>query len=167
MKKNAVIPSLILIFLIISTTGCFDFLNDVGSTMYEKHPTKIRVTLSYGYNVSCTGSGEYNIKYNCDDPEVLNGRILSLIVLITTPYITPLYYPILRRNTHASYLVSIHLSRALSLFHSNQKSNYCHTSDASSIGTTHRPNRRFHQVFLPVSPFMVKECSHFPHRQVL
>ena len=60
--------------LIIS--GCLDYLNiNSGKTIYESHPTKVSYTIDYGYNVNCIGIGDYNIKYNCDKPEVLIGKI--------------------------------------------------------------------------------------------
>jgi len=78
MKKNCIITVLILILLVLTTYGCMEIFNsDSGSVIYEAHPTEVRYTISYGYFINCTGSGEYNIKYDCDMPEVLEGEIIS------------------------------------------------------------------------------------------
>ncbi len=43
----------------------------MSSTTYESHPTKISYKIKYGYFINSTGSGNYEIKYDCDIPEVL------------------------------------------------------------------------------------------------
>ena len=80
MKNKVIITSLILVLVILATSGCMEiFTADDGSITYQSHPTRIRYTISYGYNISCSGTGEYTIKYDCDIPEVLNGDVLSKI----------------------------------------------------------------------------------------
>ncbi|KYK19956.1 hypothetical protein AYK24_04670 [Thermoplasmatales archaeon SG8-52-4] len=79
MKKYTIVIGFFLVFLTLLLCGCQDlFVND-GKTIYQSHPTKIRYTLSYGYNISCFDKGKYIINYTCDLPEVLNGQILSTI----------------------------------------------------------------------------------------
>jgi hypothetical protein len=80
MKNKAAIISFILILMILATAGCLDFSDDDGITIYQSHPTKISYTISYGYRINCTGSGEYTIEYDCDTPEVLNGDTIPINV---------------------------------------------------------------------------------------
>ena len=78
MRKKIITLALILIILILIFTGCTDlFVIDDNKTTYQSHPTKIQYTISYGYEVVCTGSGQYNIAYDCDEPEILKGTVLS------------------------------------------------------------------------------------------
>lgn len=81
MKKKIIFLVFILLLFITALAGCLDFINIDGSTTYESHPTSVLYTISYGYNINCTGSGKYNIFYKCDLPEVLNGNILDIIIL--------------------------------------------------------------------------------------
>jgi hypothetical protein len=79
--KNKIITILfILIFLVSTLSGCIDLFQLDGSTTYESHPTSVRYTISYGYTINCTGSGRYNLFYNCDLPEVLLGGITNIII---------------------------------------------------------------------------------------
>ena len=81
MKNKAIIVVLVIIIVTIAISGCLDFFNsDDGSTNYQSHPTKIRYTISYGYKINCNGTGEYNINYHCDIPEVLNGPKPSMVI---------------------------------------------------------------------------------------
>lgn len=76
MDKKTILMFVIISFSILIISGCLDFLNiNSGLTIYESHPTKVSYTIDYGYNVNCTGIGDYNIKYNCDKPEVLIGSV--------------------------------------------------------------------------------------------
>ncbi len=76
MKKKTIFVSLTLILIVLVTSGCFDiFKTTENGTTYESHPTKAQYTISYGYNITCGGIGEYNIKYDCDIPEVLIGQV--------------------------------------------------------------------------------------------
>ncbi len=78
MKKKIGITGIVLVLFILATAGCLDFLNDLDNTItYESHPTSILYTVSYGYMINCTGSGDYEIKYDCDEPDVLSGSVLS------------------------------------------------------------------------------------------
>ena len=77
-KKNRIIIGLIFIFalLVTSLSGCLEFLNiDYGLTVYESHPTNVRYTISYGYRVGCSGTGQYVIHYDCNLPATLQGSI--------------------------------------------------------------------------------------------
>lgn len=79
-KKIKPIAVFSILLSIILTTGCIDlneFFNgssdeNDGTVTYEKTPTKISYTLSYGYSVAASGSGDYSIKYSIDTPEVLH-----------------------------------------------------------------------------------------------
>jgi len=76
MNKKTILFLVIISFSILTISGCLDFINiNSGLTIYESHPTKVRYTIDYGYNVNCTGVGDYNIKYNCDKPEILIGLV--------------------------------------------------------------------------------------------
>lgn len=75
MKNKIILAGIILVLLTLTLSGCLDFFGGDSSTTYESHPTSVRYTISYGYNISCTGSGKYTINYNCDVPEVLKGQI--------------------------------------------------------------------------------------------
>lgn len=54
-------------------SGCIDSIFDFPTT-YESHPVKISYTISYGYVATCTGSGRYEINYDCDLPDILLGN---------------------------------------------------------------------------------------------
>ena len=60
-------------------SGCLDGLTQLPTT-YEAHPTMISYVLEYGYEVSCSGSGRYDISYRCDYPEVLSGTVLPILL---------------------------------------------------------------------------------------
>jgi transglutaminase-like putative cysteine protease len=91
MNKKVIVTGFILIFLVIALTGCFDIFNTGNGTItYESHPTHISYTITYGYTINCIGTGEYNIIFKCDTPEVLNGEVLSTIVR-NTEYSDELY----------------------------------------------------------------------------
>jgi len=70
-KKLILIITIVLLFVPIFS-GCLDSFLDFPTT-YESHPTKISYTIRYGYIVTCTGTGKYEITYDCDIPEVLRG----------------------------------------------------------------------------------------------
>ena len=76
MKKKLVSIVLILVLLVLTTSGCLDLISkkDTGKT-YVSHPVKIQYSLSYGYNVTCAGTGEFTINYDCDIPETLIGQV--------------------------------------------------------------------------------------------
>lgn len=77
MRKKYLIMFLVVIFLLFSlTSGCIEsfFQTENDEIAYESHAFKISYTISYGYDVKCLGSGEFNIKYDCDPPELLNDK---------------------------------------------------------------------------------------------
>lgn len=81
MKNKGIIPILIIVLITLILSGCTDFLID-GSTTYQSHSTRVSYTLNYGYKVNCTSSDEfehYEITYDCDVPEALNGQIVSTV----------------------------------------------------------------------------------------
>ena len=80
MKKN-IVPIFILglLFSLSVLTGCEQLIPDIPTT-YVTHPTKVQYTLRYGYQVNCTGSGNYEITYLCDLPEVLHGTVSAQII---------------------------------------------------------------------------------------
>jgi transglutaminase-like putative cysteine protease len=74
MKKKSLFLMIILVFLVLQTAGCNEFLSgDDGTVNYVSHPTRISYTISYGYDISFTGEGSYEISYDCDIPELLSG----------------------------------------------------------------------------------------------
>jgi transglutaminase-like putative cysteine protease len=74
MQKKTVIGLILVLFCFMGFSGCLDGLPGF-STMYEPHPTQIKSVVSYGYEVSCRGSGPYEIQYRCDLPTVLKGSV--------------------------------------------------------------------------------------------
>lgn len=80
MNKKTIFVGIILLISILLTSGCFDLLNsNDGSITYVSHSTKVSFTISYGYKIDCKGSGEYEINYDCDTPEVLSDQIYSTV----------------------------------------------------------------------------------------
>ena len=88
MQKIPVAVIMSVVTLVIVSSGCvdLDFLEN-GTTTYQLHPTKIQYDVSYGYNVTCSGTGPYEIRYLCDKPEVIQGSVSSLSLLHTMDYI--------------------------------------------------------------------------------
>jgi hypothetical protein len=43
-------------------------------------------TITYGYRINCSGTGDYNIKYDCDKSEVLNGFVTLKNILYDKDY---------------------------------------------------------------------------------
>ena len=75
MHRKTIILGFMLVFLSLVTAGCIDFLTgDNGSITYGARPTEIIYTIQYGFYINCSGSGGYDITYNCDIPEVLDGN---------------------------------------------------------------------------------------------
>jgi transglutaminase-like putative cysteine protease len=75
MKNKNLIPILIIVLLLVPIfSGCIDSILDFPTT-YEAHPTKVSYTIHYGYTVTCTGSGTYEVNYDCDTPDVLKGVV--------------------------------------------------------------------------------------------
>ncbi len=74
-KKNLLICIFIFSFLVL--IGC---LND-DSITYESHPTKINYKIKYGFFINSTGTGNYEIKYDCDIPEVLSPGTISYKII--------------------------------------------------------------------------------------
>jgi hypothetical protein len=77
MKRKISIIATVLILSLLVTAGCMEITKDVNTVTYESHPTSLLYTISYGYWVNCSGSGDYEIRYDCDEPEVLSGAVLS------------------------------------------------------------------------------------------
>ena len=79
MKKITPFIGFIVVILSLVTTGCLDiFIAEDNTIIYESHPTSILYTLSYGYKINCTGSGDYELSYNCDEPSIISGSVLSI-----------------------------------------------------------------------------------------
>jgi len=76
MKNKKLIWIFILFLCLALVSGCVEKV-----TTYEKHATKISYTISYGYRLKCTGDGEFNLMYDCDIPEALNGQATIIDVL--------------------------------------------------------------------------------------
>ena len=78
-KNKGIISGLVLVLFILTMSGCLEYFNFGNDRIiYEAHPTKIQYDIRYGYRVECRGNGNYNIKYNCDIPEVLIGTVSSM-----------------------------------------------------------------------------------------
>jgi hypothetical protein len=78
MNIKICVVGIILILSAIATTGCLEITDIDNSITYESHPTSLLYTISYGYRINCSGSGNYEIRYDCDEPEVVSGSVLSL-----------------------------------------------------------------------------------------
>jgi hypothetical protein len=87
MHKKTIIIGIMLVFLSFITAGCMDLIGGDGGTKYAAHPTKVRYTIQYGFNINCVGNGPYQISYDCNIPEVLVGTS-SYDVLYTYDYET-------------------------------------------------------------------------------
>lgn len=81
MKNKKIIPIFILLFSLVLVSGCIEQIFVENGTTYEKQPTKISYTISYGYSLKCSGMGDFNLMYDCDTPEVLNGQATIIEVL--------------------------------------------------------------------------------------
>ncbi|MBN1280863.1 MAG: transglutaminase family protein [Candidatus Thermoplasmatota archaeon] len=69
--NNAVwVGSAVLVIVCLFFSGCEVMF---PPTTYQSTPTKIRYTISYGYEVDCSGTGRYSIAYHCNPPELLLG----------------------------------------------------------------------------------------------
>lgn len=80
MKKKTLLVIFILILVVIISSGCLDFNNKYDkNVIYEPKPVKISYTISYGYEVTCEGTGSYVISYDCDLPEVLTDKVTNII----------------------------------------------------------------------------------------
>lgn len=66
------VPLVLLCCIVLS--GCTETLLNF-STTYESHPTQISYTIRYGYLLNSTGTGNYQINYNCNIPTVLSGEV--------------------------------------------------------------------------------------------
>ena len=71
-KKRSIIP-IVLVLTIIALSGCIEIFQEIPIT-YNPYPTKISYTLNYGYIIKISGTGNYQIEYRCDIPEVLKGH---------------------------------------------------------------------------------------------
>ncbi len=83
-KNSAIIASFLIILLILSTSGCMEYFNISDSNIiYESHPIRIQYNIRYGYCVNLSGTREYLIDYDCDEPEVLIGETSSELLYST------------------------------------------------------------------------------------
>ena len=67
MNKKKIFLFFVFIISVLILSGCINYSN----TIYASHPTKISYKIKYGYFINSTGSGNYEIKYDCDIPEVI------------------------------------------------------------------------------------------------
>jgi len=91
MNKNIGIAGgfILVLFILTMSSGCLDqFSFNNGSITYEAQPVKIRYNIRYGYRINCSGTGEYDIRYDCDLPEVLYGSISQQQILYEQDYET-------------------------------------------------------------------------------
>lgn len=79
MIRKTILIALTFILITFSTlSGCLDFFNlSDGTIIYESHPVKISYNIRYGYRINCIGTGNYEIRYDCDKPELLVGIVTS------------------------------------------------------------------------------------------
>jgi len=88
-KRKGITIGLTLILCVLGLSGClkdFDFDDFSITTTYYEITTKISYTISYGYEINCSGVGEYMIKYNCDKPEVFRGLAMITDILYDYDY---------------------------------------------------------------------------------
>ena len=88
MNRNIIVAGLVLVLFILTTTsGCLEYFSfDDGAITYETHPTNVRYDIQYGYRVTCGGTGNYEITYDCDIPELLLGTISPYDILYRYDY---------------------------------------------------------------------------------
>lgn len=87
MKNKVIFTALISVLIVLVLSGCLDFFNtNSGTVTYEKYPTKIRYTISYGYFVNCSGSGDYTIEYDCEVPQMTSGGRIDSINIHDSSY---------------------------------------------------------------------------------
>ena len=80
-KKNSIFVISIFILLILTLSGCLDFIVlDDGSITYESHATKVSYNMNYGYHINCSGLGVWEIKYYCDLPELILGDLSHSLI---------------------------------------------------------------------------------------
>ena len=72
----------LLLFSALLSSGCMDFLTtqQQNKRIYESHPTKISYTIKYGYYINASGTGDYEITYDCYLPGILKGIISTHIL---------------------------------------------------------------------------------------
>jgi len=73
-KKYFMQVVLVVLALCIVLSGCTETLFNF-STTYQSHPTQISYTIRYGYELNSTGTGNYQINYDCNIPSVLAGSV--------------------------------------------------------------------------------------------
>jgi transglutaminase-like putative cysteine protease len=73
-KKYFMQEVLVVLFFCIVLSGCTETLFNF-STTYQSHPTQISYSIRYGYELNSTGTGNYQIKYDCNIPSVLAGSV--------------------------------------------------------------------------------------------
>ena len=81
MKNKKIIPIFILLLSLVLISGCIEQIFENTVTEYEEQPTKLSYTISYGYSLKCSGNGDFNLEYDCDTPEILNGQVTITKVL--------------------------------------------------------------------------------------
>lgn len=87
MNRKAIVCISILIFsFFVVTSGCLEFSFSDGTITYEAHPTKVRYDIQYGYLITCKGTGQYEITYNCDLPSLLKGTVSPFEILYRYDY---------------------------------------------------------------------------------
>ncbi|RLF28695.1 MAG: hypothetical protein DRN05_03370, partial [Thermoplasmata archaeon] len=85
MGKKTVAAFIVILIAVVAGSGCIESLIDLP-TVYQTHPVRIRYMLRYGYNISCSGAGEYEIKYLCNKPSVASGNITVAEILYQKDY---------------------------------------------------------------------------------
>lgn len=69
MKKTKITFVFTVLAIVIFLSGCLEITNfNDGSITYSTHPTKVSYTIDYGYYINTTGSGSFDLNYDCYTP---------------------------------------------------------------------------------------------------
>ena len=83
MNGKIAVFSIVTLLILINISGCSNLFQELP-TKYESSPTKIRYNFQYGYQINCTGKGDYKIRYMLDLPE--SDKTLSYNILYPHDY---------------------------------------------------------------------------------
>ncbi len=81
MNKKKMFSIFILFFCLVLVSGCVEKIFVSDGVTYQECTTKTSYTISYGYQIKCSGEGKLNVIYECDTPEVLDGQTSILEAL--------------------------------------------------------------------------------------
>lgn len=84
-KKHINLLVFFLFAIVLCSCGCLDLMPDFSNpntTIFEAFPTSLQYEITYGYNITSTGTGTAHALYQEDIPSLLSGSILLLTTLI-------------------------------------------------------------------------------------